>query len=1156
MKSRSARLGSAQSLVALSVSVAVVLSTHTFAFASLANSGTKSLPTKSAASQKETASPQNGLRLTSVSATATAEGVLLQWRTNSTSDNLGFNVYRLKDGQRTRVNREIIPGAVFGPSAAALLRGGYSYAWFDRGGTADSVYYIESVGLEGTARIHEAVTPVANQAVPGSAQTADAPAGENASATESTDMFEKYYPAAESQQLNSPNGSLEDQWAIAAQSGLKIAIKKDGWYRVTQPQMAAAGFSPTVDIRNLRLFVDGREVAISTSQRSGQFGSGDYIEFYGRGLDTPTTDVRTYYLIAGTIPGKRVIGEIQADSDPDSPPAPKSTPTPPAPSPPPVAPSTSAGPVLRDPIFFSWAGRDLSAWIESLRSSNAPTAREPNAKVESSRLADLTEDSSQPGSTPPVITNQPVADASGSDKGGRSLTLPVPTNQPVADASGSDKGGRSLTLPVLTKQPIANAPRPVMTRASGKFRKRPVSKKRKKSKLRREFRTERNHAEVSAGFAPSNFDYTAERKDRLVYLSNLLNGDAENFFGQVIAGSPVTQTLTVSNPDLSAAGPASLEFALQGVMSQFGNPHDVNLTFNGVAVASLNFGPLEHPVQTVPIPVSLLQSGANALTFTKTSTGEVCIVDYVRLTYPHSFRADAGSLRFSLRGTQSRKVDGFATPLVRLIDYTDPFNVIVAKPDSEPSAPGYAITVPNSQPLSKAPRLLYAIPQGQFDQPAALSLNQPSTLNLNSNTADFLIVSHKTFIPSFTANVSPINTSLVAQRQNQGLTVSIVDVEDVYDEFSYGAHGPQAIKDFLQYAATHWNNGTAPPRYVVFAGDASFDPRNYMNVGNFDLVPTKLVDATYNETASDDWLTDFDDYGIADIPVGRLPVRTVAEANLVISKIVNFAPVNVPQTALLVADDPTGYYFNFETANDQVQSLVTSSLTVQKAYRRLEVKILTGTISTNSTSTIVTGAGTLFTTELSVGVAIAKNTGEPLGTVASISNNTSLTLTANATESYSGAYGKQDDAIARADIIAKLNSGKALVNYSGHGNVDVWTGASIFTSSDATALTNGNQLSFVVVMDCLNGYYQDPTLLSLSEALVKAPGGGAVAAFASSGLTLPDGQHEMSAQLYTLIYGAQPIALGDAIKIAKGATTDIDVRRTWIFFGDPSLKIR
>jgi hypothetical protein len=44
--------------------------------------------------------------------------------------------------------------------------------------------------------------------------------------------------------------------------------------------------------------------------------------------------------------------------------------------------------------------------------------------------------------------------------------------------------------------------------------------------------------------------------------------------------------------------------------------------------------------------------------------------------------------------------------------------------------------------------------------------------------------------------------------------------------------------------------------------------------------------------------------------------------------------------------------------------------------------------------------------------------------------------------------------------------------------------------------------------------------------------------------------------LYASLYGGQSIAVGDAIKTAKAATTDIDVRRTWIYFGDPSLKIR
>jgi hypothetical protein len=105
-------------------------------------------------------------------------------------------------------------------------------------------------------------------------------------------------------------------------------------------------------------------------------------------------------------------------------------------------------------------------------------------------------------------------------------------------------------------------------------------------------------------------------------------------------------------------------------------------------------------------------------------------------------------------------------------------------------------------------------------------------------------------------------------------------------------------------------------------------------------------------------------------------------------------------------------------------------------------------------------------------------------------------------------------------------------------------------------LTNGNKLSFVVVMDCLNGYFADPSLKSLAESFLSAPNGGAVASFASSGLTIPDGQHEMGFKMFQLLYSGSPIAIGDASRQAKSATTDMDVRRTWILFGDPTLKIR
>src|SRR6185436_19337823 len=119
--------------------------------------------------------------------------------------------------------------------------------------------------------------------------------------------------------------SLAEQWAIANQPALKIGVRADGWYRLTQTQMAATGFDTSGDARNLRLFVSGNEVAFRVSRDTGALASGDFIEFWGQGLDSPTTDVQVYWLINGAQPGLRITtkGELQPDALP-----PQTVPTP------------------------------------------------------------------------------------------------------------------------------------------------------------------------------------------------------------------------------------------------------------------------------------------------------------------------------------------------------------------------------------------------------------------------------------------------------------------------------------------------------------------------------------------------------------------------------------------------------------------------------------------------------------------------------------------------------------------------------------------------------------------------------------------------------------------------------------------------------------
>jgi hypothetical protein len=93
------------------------------------------------------------------------------------------------------------------------------------------------------------------------------------------------------------------------------------------------------------------------------------------------------------------------------------------------------------------------------------------------------------------------------------------------------------------------------------------------------------------------------------------------------------------------------------------------------------------------------------------------------------------------------------------------------------------------------------------------------------------------------------------------------------------------------------------------------------------------------------------------------------------------------------------------------------------------------------------------------------------------------------------------------------------------------------------------------MMNCLNGYFNDVVVESLSESLMKAQR-GAVAVWASSSMTYPDCQELMNQELYRLLLADRHSALGEAVIRAKAATLDPDVRRTWVLFGDPTMRLK
>src|SRR5262249_35181044 len=133
---------------------------------------------------------------------------------------------------------------------------------------------------------------------------------------------------------------------------------------------------------------------------------------------------------------------------------------------------------------------------------------------------------------------------------------------------------------------------------------------------------------------------------------------------------------------------------------------------------------------------------------------------------------------------------------------------------------------------------------------------------------------------------------------------------------------------FLNRTRTVWKK---VPRFVLLVGDADGDSRNYLGLGNGDFVPTKMVETMYLKAASDDWYADFDDSGLASMAVGRLPVRTASDYDVIVSKIIRSEQSTLRLDSVLVADKNDG--FDFENAEKSVKVLMPASWPVQEVIR-------------------------------------------------------------------------------------------------------------------------------------------------------------------------------------------------------------------------------
>jgi hypothetical protein len=342
--------------------------------------------------------------------------------------------------------------------------------------------------------------------------------------------------------------------------------------------------------------------------------------------------------------------------------------------------------------------------------------------------------------------------------------------------------------------------------------------------------------------------------------------------------------------DDSDSAECEIEIRLRGITFPYQDPdHHTKIWLNGNKLDEAWWdGQDEYIYHRTGLPNSWLWEGNNLLRIANIGDTEAGDVDKIytnwfQIDYWRGYVAQDDYLEFgppegSELGLYQFTVSGFTSSDIELFDVAG--KKIVNFQVSQDSV-GYTIKF---QDQVVRPTQYVALTRSKLKLPTGVYPNQASDLRSPANAADYIIVVHSDFYES----VLP----LAAHRQSEGLRVKVVLVQDIYDEFNDGVLSPEAIRDFLKYAYANWS--TPAPVYLLLVGDTSWGydkpitHQSYWREPCF--VPTLMAwTSAWGVSAADNRLVCLvGDDRFPDMAIGRFPVGTKAEADLMVDKILQY----------------------------------------------------------------------------------------------------------------------------------------------------------------------------------------------------------------------------------------------------------------------------
>ena len=478
-------------------------------------------------------------------------------------------------------------------------------------------------------------------------------------------------------------------------------------------------------------------------------------------------------------------------------------------------------------------------------------------------------------------------------------------------------------------------------------------------------------------------------------------------------------------------------------------------------------------------------------------------LDYIEVSGKKQLKVD--DFQFSFRSFEAANTSGIveyqiqnSQNIFQIWEVSDPTNV--SNIANESSSTNFSFKV-NGGDLKE----YIVIHQNDFYIPKALSNARVENQNLHAlKDINYLLITSN----EFTEQAQRIANYHI---ENSGLTVQVVILDKIYNEFSSGSKDITGIRDFIKHIYETNSTDDTKLKYVCFFGDASYDYKDRI-LANNNIVPVYLSDQSYNLASS--YVTD-DFFGMLedsegtmsashsiDVATGRIPVSTQQQATDVVNKILRD--------------------YNVDSFGDW----------------RNNVTLLADDIDANSDISIQPGVE-IIADDIKVNKPVF-----------------------NINKIYADAYVQQNSSggerypTVKAAITTAIETGTLVFDYFGHGGEDGFAQERFLDIPQVKNFDNENTLPLFITLTCEFSRFDNPTRISAGEFAFWNTTGGAASMITTTREVFISVGQAFNKRLMAILLEFNNEDLTIAESLVKTKNNYSNFQKFFIYyFGDPVKKL-